>query len=227
MTEPYQIVLCDDHVMFREGVRGVIEIMPNLKVVGELGDGQELLEFMKTAQPDMVIMDISMPKVQGIEATKEIKAAYPKVKVLILTMHKSTEHLIRAFSAGADGYLLKENARSDLIAAIDKIRHGKTYVSPLITDLIGEMFVHKKGKATGPEEPLTNREIEVLTLLSEGKSSKEIAELLFISTMTVQNHRANIKKKLNMRKNADLVKYAIQKGYTSAGSSFTSARGTA
>ena len=134
-------------------------------------------------------------------------------------MHKSTEHLIRAFSAGADGYLLKENARADLIAAIDKIRHGKTYVSPLITDLIGEMFVHKKGRSTGAAEPLTTREIEVLTLLSEGKSSKEIAELLFISTMTVQNHRANIKKKLKVRKNADLVKYAIQKGYTSTAAS--------
>lgn len=224
---PYQIVLCDDHVMFREGIRGVIEIMPNLKVVGEFGDGQELMEFMKTANPDMVILDISMPKVQGIEATKEIKMTHPKVKILILTMHKSTEHLIRAFSAGADGYLLKENARSDLIAAIDKIRHGKTYVSPLITDLIGEMFVYNKGRSTAPGEPLTTREIEVLTLLSEGKSSKEIAELLFISTMTVQNHRANIKKKLNIRKNADLVKYAIQKGYTSTASSYTHPGGSA
>jgi DNA-binding NarL/FixJ family response regulator len=216
---PYQIVLCDDHVMFREGVRGVIENMPDLKVVAELGDGLELLEFMKTAEPDMVILDISMPNVQGIEATKEIKLTHPKVKVLILTMHKSTEHLIRAFSAGADGYLLKENTRPDLIAAIDKLRHDKTYVSPLITDLIGEMFVHKKGRATGAADPLTTREIEVLTLLSEGKSSKEIAELLFISTMTVQNHRANIKKKLKVRKNADLVKYAIQKGYTSTAAS--------
>jgi DNA-binding NarL/FixJ family response regulator len=222
---PYQIVLCDDHVMFREGIRGVIEIMPELKVVGELGDGLELMEFMKTANPDMVILDISMPKVQGIEATKEIKKTHPKVKVLILTMHKSTEHLIRAFSVGADGYLLKENARSDLIAAIDKIRHGKTYVSPLITDQIGEMFVHRKGRPTAPTETLTSREIEVLTLLSEGKSSKEIAELLFISTMTVQNHRANIKKKLNIRKNADLVKYAIQRGYTSTVSSSTYAGG--
>ena len=142
-------------------------------------------------------------------------------------MHKSTEHLIRAFSAGADGYLLKENARSDLIAAIDKIRQGKTYVSPLITDLIGEMFVHNKGRSTAPSEPLTTREIEVLTLLSEGKSSKEIAELLFISTMTVQNHRANIKKKLNIRKNADLVKYAIQKGYTSTASSYSCPGGPA
>jgi DNA-binding NarL/FixJ family response regulator len=217
---PYQIVLCDDHVMFREGVRGVVEIMPDLKVVGELGDGLELLEFMKTADPDMVILDISMPNLQGIEATKEIKLTHPKVKVLILTMHKSSEHLIRAFSAGADGYLLKENARADLLAAIDKIRQGKTYVSPLITDLIGEMFVHKKGRATGATAaPLTGREIEVLTLLSEGKSSKEIAELLFISAMTVQNHRANIKRKLKVSKNADLVKYAIQKGYTSTAAS--------
>ncbi|MFI5354684.1 MAG: response regulator [Desulfobaccales bacterium] len=216
---PYQIVLCDDHVMLREGVRRVIEIRPDLKVAGELGDGLELLEFMKTADPDMVILDISMPNLHGIEATKEIKLTHPQVKVLILTMYKSAEHLMRAFSAGADGYLLKENAGSDLLAAIDKIRQGKTYVSPLITDLIGDMFVQKKGRAPGSAAPLTTREIEVLTLLSEGKSSKEIAELLFISAMTVQNHRANIKKKLQVRKNADLVKYAIQKGYTSTAAS--------
>ncbi len=207
--------------MFREGVRGVIEILPDLQVAGEFGDGLELLEFMETANPDMVILDISMPNLQGIEATKEIKLTHPKVKVLILTMHKSTEYLIRSFSAGADGYLLKENARADLIAAIDKIRQGKTYVSPLITDLIGEMFIQKKGRSAGSAAPLTTREIEVLTLLSEGKSSKEIAELLFISAMTVQNHRANIKKKLKVRKNTDLVKYAIQKGYTSAAASQT------
>ena len=224
---PYQIVLCDDHVMFREGVRGVIESTPDLQVAGELGDGLELLEFMKTAEPDMVIVDIAMPNLQGIEATKEIKLAHPQVKILILTMHKSTEYLIRAFSAGADGYLLKENASDDLLTAIDKIRQGKTYVSPLITDLIGEMFVHKTGRSNGAAAPLTTREIEVLTLLSEGKSSKEIAELLFISAMTVQNHRANIKKKLKFRKNADLVKYAIEKGYTSPVASQSSPGGPA
>ena len=217
--EPYQIVLCDDHVMVREGIRGVIQSLPDLKVAAELGDGLELLEFMKTANPDMIILDISMPNLRGIEATKEIKRTHPQAKVLILTMYKSTEHLIRAFSAGADGYLLKENAGADLLAAIDKIRQGKTYVSPLITDLIGDIIVHKKGRANGSAAPLTSREIEVLTLLSEGKSSKEIAELLFISAMTVQNHRANIKKKLQVKKNADLVKYAIQKGYTSTAAS--------
>ena len=116
--------------MFREGVRGVIESMPDLQVAGELGDGLELLEFMKTAEPDMVIVDIAMPNLQGIEATKEIKLAHPQVKILILTMHKSTEYLIRAFSAGADGYLLKENASDDLLAGSIKFARARPMSLP-------------------------------------------------------------------------------------------------
>lgn len=217
--QPYQIVLADDHLLFREGVKRIIEAYPELKVVGEVNDGLMLLELLKISPPGIVILDISMPNLQGIEATREIKTLCPEVKVLILTMHKSKEHLYRAISAGAEGYLLKEDAHTDLITAIKTIQAGGTYISPLIGDQMTDIFVEKlRGKLESPTGPLTNREIQVLQLVAEGKTSKEIADLLFISMMTVQNHRTNIKRKLNIKKNADLVKYAIEKGYTSTGS---------
>ena len=217
--QPYQIVLADDHLLFREGVKRIIEAYPELKVVGEVNDGLMLLELLKKSSPGIVILDISMPNLQGIEATREIKTLCPEVKVLILTMHKSKEHLYRAISAGAEGYLLKEDAHTDLITAIKTIQSGGTYISPLIGDQMTDIFVEKlRGKLESPTGPLTNREIQVLQLVAEGKTSKEIADLLFISMMTVQNHRTNIKRKLNIKKNADLVKYAIEKGYTSTGS---------
>ncbi len=216
--QPYQIVLADDHLLFREGVKRIIETYPELKVVGEVNDGLMLLELLKKTPPEMVILDISMPNLQGIEATREIKHLSPEVKVLILTMHKSKEHLYRAISAGAEGYLLKEDAHTDLISAIKTIQGGGTFISPLIGDQMADIFVEKlRGKLESPTGPLTNREIQVLQLVAEGKTSKEIADLLFISMMTVQNHRTNIKRKLNIKKNADLVKYAIEKGYTSTG----------
>jgi DNA-binding NarL/FixJ family response regulator len=218
-VQPYQIVLADDHLLFREGVKRIIEAYPELKVVGEVNDGLMLLELLKISPPGIVILDISMPNLQGIEATREIKTLCPEVKVLILTMHKSKEHLYRAISAGAEGYLLKEDAHTDLITAIKTIQAGGTYISPLIGDQMTDIFVEKlRGKLESPTGPLTNREIQVLQLVAEGKTSKEIADLLFISMMTVQNHRTNIKRKLNIKKNADLVKYAIEKGYTSTGS---------
>jgi DNA-binding NarL/FixJ family response regulator len=217
--QPYQIVLADDHLLFREGLKRIIEAYPDLKVVGEVDDGLKLLELLKKFAPQMVILDISMPNLQGIEATKELKSLCPEVKVLILTMHKSREHLYRAIYAGADGYLVKEDAHADLINAIKSIKEGGTFISPLIGEQMTDIFVQKvRGKLNFPTSPLTNREIQVLQLVAEGKTSREIAELLFISMMTVQNHRTNIKKKLNIKKNADLVKYAIEKGYTSTSS---------
>jgi DNA-binding NarL/FixJ family response regulator len=217
--ERYPIVLADDHMLFREGLKRIIEAYPDLEVVGEVNDGLKLLAFLKKSPPKMVLLDISMPNLQGIEATKEIKMLCPEVKVLILTMHKSKEHLYRAISAGADGYLLKEDAHSDLINAIKTVRDGGSFISPLIGEQMTDIFVQKcRGKFESPTGPLTSREIQILQLVAEGKTSREIAELLFISMMTVQNHRTNIKKKLNIKKNADLVKYAIEKGYTSTSS---------
>lgn len=213
---PYRIVLADDHCLFREGIKRIIEEIPDLEVVGEAGDGLGLLELVKKTQPDMVILDISMPNLQGIEATNKIKSLFPQVKILILTMHKSKEHLYRAMSAGADGYLLKENAYDDLVSAVSDLREGKTYISNLVYSHMVDFFRLQRRELVQQPKVLSGREREVLELISEGKTSKEIAEKLDISITTVQSHRVNIKKKLNIKKNADLIKYAIQKGYTSS-----------
>jgi DNA-binding NarL/FixJ family response regulator len=218
MTAPFSILLADDHVMFRRGVRKIIQSIGDVEVVGEASDGFELLELLKKTSPHLIILDISMPNLRGLEATREIKIINPDVKVLILTMHKDKEYLYHAFSAGAEGYLLKEDADSELIAAIDTLRKGGTYVSPLLSSQLANLFMQKSRpgaqQAASPGENLTTREREIIKLIAEGKSSKEVADLLFISSRTVQHHRANIMRKLSIKKTADLVKYAIQKGYT-------------
>ena len=217
---PYRIVLADDHVMFRQGIKNILEKDKGLEVIGEAGDGLKLLELLNKATPDMIILDISMPNLRGIEATQEIKMILPEVKVLILSMHKDKEFVYSAISAGAEGYLLKEDADTELFAAIEKIRQEGRYISPLLLgDLTDELFqAHHKGQLTLQIEPLTTREREVLKLIAEGTSNKEIADLLFISVRTVENHRANIMRKLNIKSTANLIKYAIRKGYTSSSS---------
>jgi DNA-binding NarL/FixJ family response regulator len=185
-------------------------------VVGEVDCGLELLKLLQKLVPDLIILDISMPNLRGIEAIHEIRIVHPDVKILILTMHKDKEYLHQAISAGADGYLLKEDADTELSSAIKTIRHGRFYISPLLSEELTDDWIRTwRGKSKLPIqlESLTIREREVLKLIAEGKSSKEIGELLFISVRTVERHRANIMEKLNLKKTADLVKYAIQKGY--------------
>jgi DNA-binding NarL/FixJ family response regulator len=190
-------------MLFRQGLRKLIEEASDLEVVGEAGDGQELLALLNPVAPDMVILDISMPKLRGVDAIPDIKQKHPAVKVLILSMHK--EYLHQALSAGADGYLLKEDADQDLFYAVECIRQGRAYLSPRLTEqLVSE--------TAAPCEFLTAREREVLKLIAQGKSSKEVGDLLFISPRTVERHRANIMEKLDMHNTADIIKYAIQKG---------------
>jgi DNA-binding NarL/FixJ family response regulator len=220
MDSPLRILLADDHVMFRRGVRKIIQGLDNVEVVGEASDGLELLRLLKDLNPNLVIMDISMPNLRGLEATREIKGTDSRVKVLILTMHKDREYLYHALTAGAEGYLLKEDADGELILAIETLRKGGTFISSLLSGQMADIFVDKfrpgSEQLTALEEPLTVREREIVKLIAEGKSSKEIGELLFISSRTVQHHRANIMRKLNLKKTADLVKYAIQRGYVTA-----------
>lgn len=214
--KPYSIVLADDHALFRQGLKGIISGRPDMEVIGEAGDGLELLGLLSTLKPNLVILDISMPNLRGIEAVSEIKTMDQDIKTLVLTMHNDKEYLYKAISAGADGYLLKEDADPDLFIAIDKIRHGKKYVSPhLAEDLVDDWACIRSGDApsSAKEEELSTRESEVLKLTAEGKSSREIAELLFISHRTVERHRANVMAKLKINKGADLVRYAISKGY--------------
>lgn len=213
---PYRIVLADDHRMIRQGVKRIIEERPDLEVIGEASDGIELLNLLTNFTPDMVIMDISMPNLRGIEATREIKSLYPMVKILILTIHKDQEYLSQTFAVGANGYILKEDADIELYSAIEVIRQGSHYISPGLHTEIRNSFIHvlQNHRKPGAEE-LTTREGEVLRLIAEGRSSKEIAGLLGISTRTADNHRSRIMKKLGLRKNIQLVRYAISKGYMS------------
>jgi DNA-binding NarL/FixJ family response regulator len=213
---PYRIVLADDHIILRQGIKKIIEENVDFKVIGEAGNGLELLELLKTSTPDMVILDISMPNLGGIEAAREIKMSYPSLKILILTMHKKKEYVCYALSAGVEGYLLKEDTQSELFSAIEMIRSGKIFVSSSFAmDIAGELLQYYRGERKGSAELLTTREKEILRLIAEGKSSKDIASLLFISVYTVSNHRANIIKKLKLKRTADLVRYAIDKGYVS------------
>jgi DNA-binding NarL/FixJ family response regulator len=207
---PCQIILADDHPLIREAIKKSIAGIDNFQVVGEAGDGLELLELLEKSVPDLILLDISMPRFNGLEAAEEIKKSYPTVKIVILTMVKSREFLHRALQIGINGYILKENAFSDLISAIRTVQQGQIYLSSLINDQIMQIMADRNK----PKNPLTKREALVLKLLSEGKSSREIAELLFISIHTVNCHRSNIKKKLNLRKTADLVRYALHKGHS-------------
>ncbi len=213
---PYRIVLADDHALLRKGIRKIIEDSGGMTVVGEASDGLELLDLLKKETPNLVIVDISMPNLRGIEATSEIKQSHPQVDVLILSMHKRKEYLYHSLSAGAKGYLLKDDTDAELLSAIDTIRRGGVYLSSILADELTSDFVKIcSGAIKPPQENLTMRERQILKLVAEGKTSEEIASLLFISTRTVQNHRANMMKKLNINRTADLVKYAFRRGYAS------------
>ena len=206
--DAYTIILADDHAMLREGIRKIIERIEDVQISGEVNDGIELLELLKKSSPNLVILDISMPNLRGLEAIREIKKTYPKVKILVLTMHKKKEFLRQALQDGADGFLLKEDAGSELIRAVQTVRNGGKYLSPLLSSVLTSLALEEE-----KTEVLTMREREVLKLLTEGKGAKEIAAALYISPHTVRRHRSNIMEKLNIKNLADLVKYAISQNY--------------
>jgi DNA-binding NarL/FixJ family response regulator len=210
----YRIVLADDHAMLREGIKNIIDSSNGMAVVGEASNGLLLLSLLKRKTPDMVILDVAMPKLRGIEAAQEIRKRFPEVAILFLSMHKSREYIEKALAAGASGYVVKEDSGSELIQAIKTIQGGGSYLSPLILkELSGDPIGICRGEGRLTEDPLTPRERQILQLIADGKTSKEIAQLLFISIHTVHNHRKNIKTRLSIRKNADLVKYALRHGY--------------
>jgi len=206
---PYCLVLADDHVMFRKGVKRIITGVDDFEVIGEANDGLELLDLLKETSPHLIILDISMPNLRGLEATREIKQVYPHIKILLLTMHRKKEFIQQAMAAGADGYLLKEDADTELLKAVKTIREGKKFISSLLSSELADLVTPKS--QTGS---LSLREREVMKLVAEGKSSREIGDLLHISIFTVRRHRENIMRKLNLSNMADLVKYAIDHGYT-------------
>jgi DNA-binding NarL/FixJ family response regulator len=204
----YNIVLADDHAMFREGVRKILERGGEVVISEEVNDGLELLEYLKKSCPDLVILDISMPNLRGLEAIREIRRSYPAVKVLVLTMHRKKEFIRQALADGAVGFLLKEDAGGELIRAVQTIRNGGKYISPLLAADMTSLVLEMEGTT-----PLTTREREVLKLLAEGKKTEEIAQALYISPNTVRRHRYNIMEKLNLKTMTDLLKYAISQNY--------------
>lgn len=210
----HRVLLADDHVLIRHGIQKIIESEPSLQVIGQVGDGLELLNFMKEVTPDIVLLDISMPNLRGIEAIGEAKKICPAVKIVILTMHKSKQYLCYALAAGADGYVLKEDSDSELLTAIEQVLNGDTFVSPVLSKEFSRDDVETcRKKKNLPSDSLTPRERQVLKMVAEGKTSRDIAELLSISTRTVEHHRANLLKKININNTADLIKYAIDMGY--------------
>jgi len=211
----YRVILADDHVILRHGMKSIIDGVGDLVVVGEADDGAALLGMLRDNPPDLVILDIAMPKIRGLEASAEIKTNFPEVRILMLTMHKSGQYLHHALSAGVDGYLLKEDAPKEIFKAIESIRAGRKYISPLLSEELTEEMAraYRTGQFKILSDPLTLREREVVKLIAEGKSNRDVAELLNISLRTVHHHRASLMQKLNLRNTADLVRYAIEKSY--------------
>jgi DNA-binding NarL/FixJ family response regulator len=213
--EPFRIILAEDHLLFRELIKKNLGEIPHVEVVGEVSDGRALLDSVKVLKPHMVIVDIGMPVMSGLEAARAIKHDYPEIKILLLTMYKSKDHLKHALEAKVDGYLLKENAFKDLVTAIEMIRRDKLYISNIMSQRMIDFVVNESWSGNLESGLLSPREIDVLKKFAQGKSCKEIAELLLISHYTVRNHITRIKKKLSMKRDVDIVKYAIKKGYAS------------
>ncbi|MCK5236854.1 MAG: response regulator transcription factor [Deltaproteobacteria bacterium] len=209
-----KIFITDDHPIIRNGLKKMFSKDPRYKVVGEAKDGKEALEGIDKNKPDIIIMDISMPEMDGIVATKRIIKTYPDTKVIILSMHQEQQYAIDAFRAGAQGYVLKGSAVTELMDSIEKVSNGSRYASPIVANgLINGIIDMIQGEMPmDPFNSLTSREKEVLKLVAKSIKNKEIAEELFISVHTVKTHRANIMKKLNLHDTAGLVKIAIRRG---------------
>ncbi|MFQ6016128.1 MAG: response regulator [Anaerolineae bacterium] len=209
-----RILVADDHTIVREGVRLLLEAQPDIEVVGEAADGQETVERVRELKPDIVIMDIAMPGMTGLEATRLIKKECPDVQVLALTMHDSDEYFFQILHAGAMGYVLKEAASADLVAAVRAVQRGDVFLYPSVAKkLVGDYLRRVgEGEEKGSYDGLTPRERQVLELLAKGHTNQEIAEILVISPSTVQTHRTHIMEKLDLQNRAELIKYAIRRG---------------
>ena len=209
-----RIVIADDHTIMRSGLRAVLERYSDMQVVGEAGDGRQAVQSVEQLRPDVIVMDVAMPNLNGIEAARQISTKNPDISVVILSMHSDESYVLRALKAGARGYLLKDSAENDLITAIRAVNQGKAFFSPAISRMLVDDYMRQL-QQRGVEdsyELLTPREREILQLLAEGKSNKDIARLLDLSLYTVETHRSNIMEKLNLHGIPELILYAIRKG---------------
>jgi DNA-binding NarL/FixJ family response regulator len=211
---PVRIVLADDHTVMRNGLRLLLERQPHLLVVGEAADGRQAVTLSEQTHPDVVIMDIAMPNLNGIEAARQIVSHSPRTAIAILSMHSDESYVIRALKAGARAYLLKDSAEADLLAAVRALTEGKSFFSPAISKILVEDYMRQL-ESRGAEdtyELLTNREREILQLLAEGRTNKEVAGMLNLSLYTVETHRTHILQKLNLHSVPELILYAVRKG---------------
>lgn len=212
-----RILLADDHIVMRSGLRALLERQPNLEVVGESENGRQTVELASSLKPDVIVMDIGMPILNGIEATKTIVSEQSTIAVIILSMHADESYVMRALKAGARGYLLKDSAPADLLGAIQAVSQNKSFFSPKVSRILAEDYVRVLKQKGGVDsyDLLTSREQEILQLLAEGKANKEVAAALYISPYTVETHRKHILEKLNLHTPAELILYAVRKGIIS------------
>jgi len=216
-TEKKKIVIAEDHTILREGLKALLSSSTELEVVGEAEDGRKAVKLASELAPDLILMDLSMPRMNGIEAIKEIKKRHPEIKILILTVYKTEEYVLASLQAGADGYILKEANHSEFLLAIKNVLMGKHYLSPEISGKVIEGYLKGKQEHTPVTiwETLTSREREILKLVGEGYKNREIAADLYISLKTVEKHRENLMKKLDLHTASALTSYAIKKGLVS------------
>jgi two-component system response regulator NreC len=207
-----RVLLADDHTILRDGIRALLDDQADIEVIGEAEDGLSTVKMVAKLKPDVVIMDIAMPILNGLEATRQIQRDYPQVKVLILTMHENEEYIRQVLAAGALGYVLKDAAAHDLLGAIRAVHRGEAVLSPAITRLVIEDYLRWGDiRPADISNGLTPREREILQLIAEGYTNKEIAEILNLSVKTIQSHRSNLMNKLDLHDRGELIKYAIQK----------------
>lgn len=212
--EKIRVLLADDHTLFREGIRLLLERQSDMEVVAEAGDGREAVELAHRLQPHVVLMDIGMPEMNGMEATRLIHARDSSVRVLILTMHGTDDYFFRTLEAGASGYLLKEAAPTDLLSAIRCVHEGEMFLYPSLAKRLAQEYLRRvgSGEERSSFDALTEREKDVLKLIGQGHTNQEIADILSLSVNTVQTHRTHIMNKLNLHSRAELMKYAVRLG---------------
>lgn len=213
MSQKIGILIADDHTLFRNGIRALLEDEQDMVIVGEANDGREAIRLAGQLRPNVILMDIAMPLLNGLEATRQIKREHPEINVLVLTMYDHEEYFRQMLEVGASGYIIKRAATHDLVTAIRAVHNGEAVLSPSITRLVLEDYLRRDSSTREEDDPnaLSSREREVLQLIAEGKTSREIAELLNLSVKTVQSHRTNLMQKLDLHDRGDLIKYAIQK----------------
>jgi DNA-binding NarL/FixJ family response regulator len=204
-----KILVADDHALVRQGFKMILSAQPDMQIVGEAGNGREAVDLAEKLQPDLVIMDVTMPELNGIEATRRLATVAPRARVLALSMHKDSVYVREILRAGARGYLLKDSADADLIAAVRAIAKGEAYLSPAVSDAV---LTDYRKHVTDPLDLLTSREREVLQMIAEGKTNKEIATSLNLSVYTVEAHRGRVMEKLNLHSTGELVRFALRSG---------------